>query len=111
MSTGDFVQDPFASVLQGGPVQEKGGNLRDHDGRKSGPGVNATEHYDGDFGLGSLRGAMAGGSKTPVMSGSGVVGGMSGSGTIGGGGPSMAGSGTVGGLNKPLPVPKGGRPR
>lgn len=41
-----------SSVKQGGFSQEKGGNLRDHDGCKANcAGVMATKHYDGDYGV------------------------------------------------------------
>ncbi len=40
-----------SAVSQGGFTREKGGNLRDHDGCKAGPGIKATTHYDGDYGI------------------------------------------------------------
>ena len=67
MAHGEFVQDPIhAATLQGGFSREKGGNLRDHDGCKAGPGTMSTTHYDGDYGptpptlAGAASGQMSG---------------------------------------------------
>lgn len=49
-----------SSVSQGGFSAERGGNLRDHNGCKaSEAAIKATTHYDGDYGIGALQGALS----------------------------------------------------
>lgn len=87
-----------SAVPQGGFTKERGGNLRDHNGMKANPAaIAATEHYDGDYGVGSLGGGS--GPKTIISGQSGTAGGMSGSGSVGGG---MSGSGTVSRVATPV---------
>lgn len=54
-----------SAVSQGGFTREKGGNLRDHDGCKAGPGIKATTHYDGDYGISGAGSGMASGGPSP----------------------------------------------